>query len=237
MPLLRIDGLRAGYGGAPVLHGMSMVVEQGEIVSVVGANGAGKTTLLRTISGFVEPFSGEIIFEGEPIQGLAPHTIVSKGILHVLEGRQIFNFLTVEQNLLVGSSTPKAKRARDANFELVYRLFPRLAERRPQIAGTLSGGEQQMLATARALMGCPKLLMLDEPSWGLAPILTHELFQAIQTICRVAGTTVMLVEQNVRKALSMADRGYVIERGHIVMSGKGTELLGTRELKVAYLGL
>jgi branched-chain amino acid transport system ATP-binding protein len=237
MPLLQIENLQAGYGGAPVLHGISMRVEEGEIVSVVGANGAGKTTLLRTISGFLEPFSGEILFEGERVHGLAPHRVVGRGILQVLEGRQIFNFLTVEQNLVVGSSTGKARRVRKENFEFVYHLFPRLAERRTQLGGTLSGGEQQMLATARALMGSPKLLMLDEPSWGLAPILTHELLAAIKRISKEFGTTVMLVEQNVQKALSMADRGYVIERGCVAMEGKGPDLLGTKELKVAYLGL
>ncbi len=237
MPLLQIDGLQAGYGGAPVLHGISMSVEQGEIVSVVGANGAGKTTLLRVISGFLEPFSGTISFDGEPIQGLPPHKVVLRGIVQVLEGRQIFSFLTVEQNLMVGSSTEKGRRDRKRNFDLVYNLFPRLNERRTQLGGTLSGGEQQMLATARALMGSPKLLMLDEPSWGLAPILTHELFEAIKRISREIGTTVMLVEQNVQKALSMAHRGYVMERGCIAIEGKGQELLGMKELKVAYLGL
>jgi branched-chain amino acid transport system ATP-binding protein len=237
MPLLQIKELQAGYGGAPVLHGISMSIEEGEIVSVVGANGAGKTTLLRTISGFLEPFSGQIVFQGEPVQGFPPHRVVARGIIQVLEGRQIFNFLTVEQNLIVGSSTRMAKRQRKANFDFVYHLFPRLAERRTQMGGTLSGGEQQMLATARALMGSPKLLMLDEPSWGLAPILTQELLAAIKRISKEFGTTVMLVEQNVQKALSMADRGYVIERGCVVMEGKGPDLLGTKELKVAYLGL
>ena len=237
MPLLRIDNLQAGYGGAPVLHGISLHVEEGEIVSVVGANGAGKTTLLRTISGFLEPLSGEVFFQGEPVHGMPPHKVVEKGILQVLEGRQIFGLLTVEQNLVVGSSTAKSKRERKQNFDFVYHLFPRLAERRTQLGGTLSGGEQQMLATARALMGSPRLLMLDEPSWGLAPILTHELLAAIRRISKEFGTTVMLVEQNVQKALSMADRGYVIERGCVVMEGKGQELLGMKELKVAYLGL
>ena len=237
MPMLQIEELKAGYGGAPVLHGISMSIEQGEIVSLVGANGAGKTTLLRTLSGLLEPFSGRILFEGRPIHGLPPHAIVARGLIQVLEGRQIFSFLTVEQNLMVGSSTRKGKRERAKNFELVFHLFPRLAERRRQLGGTLSGGEQQMLATARALMGSPRLLMLDEPSWGLAPILTQELLGAIRRISREYGTTMLLVEQNVQKALSMADRGYVMERGCIAMEGKGQDLLGTKELKVAYLGL
>jgi branched-chain amino acid transport system ATP-binding protein len=236
MQLLKFDGLRAGYAGAPVLHGISMSIEQGQIVSIVGANGAGKTTLLRTISGFLEPLSGEILFDGRPVHGLSPHNVVARGILQVLEGRQIFNFLTVEQNLMVGSSTRKGKLDRKKNFDFVYHLFPRLRERRDQIGGTLSGGEQQMLATARAMMGSPRLLMLDEPSWGLAPILTRELLDAIKKICE-AGTTVMLVEQNVQKALSMAHHGYVMERGRITMEGNGQDLLGMKELKVAFLGL
>jgi branched-chain amino acid transport system ATP-binding protein len=236
MPLLQISALRAGYAGAPVLHGISMSIEQGQIASIVGANGAGKTTLLRTISGFLEPLSGEILFDGQPVHGLPPHEVVARGILQVLEGRQIFNFLTVEQNLMVGSSTRKGKLERKKNFDFVYHLFPRLRERKGQLGGTLSGGEQQMLATARAMMGSPRLLMLDEPSWGLAPILTRELLDAIKQICE-AGTTVMLVEQNVQKALSMAHHGYVMERGRITMEGNGQDLLGMKELKVAFLGL
>jgi len=237
MSLLEIKELHSGYGDVAVLHGISVHVEKGEIVSMVGSNGAGKTALLRTISGLIEPFSGEIIFNGEAIQKLPPHKIVAKGIAHVLEARQLFNFLTVEQNLMIGSSMPGARPHRQENLELVYGLFPRLAERKRQLAGTLSGGEQQMLATARGLMGNPLMLMLDEPSWGLAPMLTHELFDVIERVNRQTATTILLVEQNVYKALSMAHRAYVIERGHIVMEGMGQELLSKEELKTAYLGL
>lgn len=237
MSLLEIKNLRSGYGDIAVLHGISMHVEKGELVSLVGSNGAGKTALLRTISGLIEPFSGEIIFNGEPIHKLPPHKIVAKGIAHVLEARQLFNFLTVEQNLMIGSSIPGARAKRKENLELVFGLFPRLAERKNQLAGTLSGGEQQMLATARGLMANPLMLMLDEPSWGLAPMLTHALFDAIERVSKETSTTVLLVEQNVHKALSLAHHAYVLERGNIVMEGIGQELLGKEELKTAYLGL
>jgi branched-chain amino acid transport system ATP-binding protein len=237
MAILEIKNLRSGYGDIAVLHEISIQVNKGEMVSIVGPNGAGKTALLRTISGFIHPFSGEILFEGEPIHGLPPHEVVARGIVQVLEGRQLFNFLTVEQNLMVGSSIPEARAHRKKNLELVYSLFSKLAERRKQLAGTLSGGEQQMVATARGLMTNPRLLMMDEPSWGLAPILTQELFEVIERVNKGEGMTVLLVEQNVQKALSMADRAYVIERGTIVMSGRGPELLRKEELKTAYLGL
>ena len=237
MVLLDIKNLQSGYGDIAVLHGISLQVKKGELISIVGSNGAGKTALLRTISGLIEPFSGEIIFNGEPIHGLPPHKIVAKGVVQVLEARQLFNFLTVEKNLMIGSSIKEARIHREDNLEMVYNLFPRLAERKKQLAGTLSGGEQQMVATARGLMTNPKLLMLDEPSWGLAPILTHELVEVIHRINEETSTTVLLVEQNVHKALSMAHRAYVIERGHIVMEGTGPELLAKEELKTAYLGL
>lgn len=237
MAILEIKNLRAGYGDIAVLHDISISVHRGELVSIVGPNGAGKTALLRTISGLIEPFSGEILYHGDPINGLPPHHIVAKGVVHVLEGRQLFNFLTVEQNLMMGSTIKEARVDRKKNLDFVLNLFPRLAERRKQLAGTLSGGEQQMVATARGLMTNPKLLMLDEPSWGLAPILTHELFEVIERVNRETHTTVLLVEQNVHKALSMANRGYVIERGYIVMEGTGPELLKKEELKTAYLGL
>jgi branched-chain amino acid transport system ATP-binding protein len=235
--LLEVKNLHSGYGDVAVLHGISIQVEKGEITSLVGSNGAGKTALLRTISGLIEPFSGEIIFNGEPIHKLSPHTIVGKGIAHVLEARQLFNFLTVEQNLMIGSSMPRARTHRKENLELVFGLFPRLAERKTQLAGTLSGGEQQMLATARGLMASPLVLMLDEPSWGLAPMLTHELFEVIKRVNEETSTTILLVEQNVHKALSLANHAYVLERGHIVMEGTGQELLSREDLKTAYLGL
>ena len=237
MAILEVKSLCSGYGDVTVLHGISIQVEKAEIVSIVGSNGAGKTALLRTISGLIEPFSGEIIFNGEPISKLPPHKIVTKGVAQVLEARQLFNFLTVEQNLMIGSTISEARAHRKENLDLVFGLFPKLAERKKQMAGTLSGGEQQMLATARGLMTNPLMLMLDEPSWGLAPMLTHELFDVIKRVNEETDTTILLVEQNVSKALSMAHHAYVIERGHIVMEGTGKELLGKEELKTAYLGL
>jgi len=237
MALLEVKQLLAGYGDLPILHGISFRVDKGEVVAVVGSNGAGKTTLLRTMSGLIEPFSGEIIFNGEASQGMPPHELVGKGISLVPEGRQLFNYLTVEQNLMIGSTTPTARSHRKASFDIIFNLFSTLKERKTQQAGTLSGGEQQMLATARGLMAHPLLLMMDEPSWGLAPILTNELFQTIQRINKEMGTTILLVEQNVYKALSIAHRGYVLERGHVVMEGEGRELLQDERLKQSYLGM
>lgn len=237
MALLEIRELRSGYGDLPILHGISFQVERGEIVAVVGSNGAGKTTLLRTISGLIEPFSGEIILNGEACQGMPPHKIVGKGISQVPEGRQLFNYLTVEQNLMIGSSTPTARSHRKENFEMIFTLFTALKDRKKQKAGTLSGGEQQMLATARGLMASPSLLMMDEPSWGLAPILTNELFETIQRVNEEMRMTILLVEQNVYKALSIAHHGYVLERGHVVMQGAGKELLQDQRLKESYLGM
>jgi len=237
MALLEIKELRSGYGDLPILHGISLQVDRGEVVAVVGSNGAGKTTLLRTISGLIEPFSGEIIFNGEASQGMPAHKIVGKGISLVPEGRQLFNYLTVEQNLMIGAITPTARPHRRENFEMIFNLFTTLKERKTQQAGTLSGGEQQMLATARGLMAHPLLLMMDEPSWGLAPILTNELFETIQRVNKEMGTTILLVEQNVYKALSIAHRGYVLERGQIVMEGEGKELLQDERLKESYLGM
>lgn len=237
MALLEVKQLLAGYGDLPILHGISFHVDKGEVVAVVGSNGAGKTTLLRTMSGLIEPFSGEIIFNGEASQGMPPHELVGKGISLVPEGRQLFNYLTVEQNLMIGSTTPTARSHRKGSFDMIFNLFRALKERKTQQAGTLSGGEQQMLATARGLMAHPLLLMMDEPSWGLAPILTNELFETIQRINKEMGTTILLVEQNVYKALSIAHRGYVLERGHVVMEGEGRELLQDEQLKQSYLGM
>ena len=236
MPLLEVRGLRSGYKNVPVLHGVSFQVEEGEIVTIVGSNGAGKTTLLRTISGLLHPFGGETLFAGEPIHGLAPHRIVERGVVQVPEGRQLFGYLTVREHLTVGSHTRTARAHRRETLETVLELFPVLAERQDQPARTLSGGEQQMLATARALMARPRLLMLDEPSWGLAPMLARRLFEAISRI-NGQGVTIVLVEQNVRQALSMAHRGYVLERGALVLQGSGRELLENPALKTAYLGL
>jgi branched-chain amino acid transport system ATP-binding protein len=236
MPLLNIQNLVSGYKKVSVLHGISIQVEGKEILAVVGSNGAGKTTLLKTISGLLPPFSGEILFEQTPIHGLEPYQIVEKGVVQVPEGRQLFNFLTVQQNLQVGSHIAEARQRREDTLKTIFDLFPVLSERRQQLAGTLSGGEQQMLATARALMARPKMLMMDEPSWGLAPMLVHRLFE---TICQInqQGCTILLVEQHVQQALSIATRGYVLERGNVVMQGGGRGLLKDERLKESYLGM
>ena len=236
MPLLEVRGLRSGYKHVPVLHGVSFDVAAGEIVTIVGSNGAGKTTLLKTVSGLLEPFAGEIRFDGQPIHGLPSHRIVERGVVQVPEGRQLFAHLTVRENLVVGSHLREARARRKETLAMVLELFPVLAEREEQLARTLSGGEQQMLATARALMARPRLLMLDEPSWGLAPMLVRRLFEALVEINR-RGVSIVLVEQNVQQALSMAQRAWVLERGAIVMQGAGKDLLDDPELKTAYLGL
>ena len=236
MPLLDIKNLVSGYKKISVLHGISIQVEGKEILAVVGSNGAGKTTLLKTISGLLPPFSGEILFEQTPIHGLEPYQIVEKGVVQVPEGRQLFNFLTVQQNLQVGSHVAEARQRRADTLKTIFDLFPVLSERRQQLAGTLSGGEQQMLATARALMARPKMLMMDEPSWGLAPMLVHRLFQTIGVINK-QGCTILLVEQHVQQALSIATRGYVLERGNVFMKGGGQELLKDERLKESYLGM
>jgi branched-chain amino acid transport system ATP-binding protein len=236
MPLLDIKNLVSGYKKISVLHGISIQVEGKEILAVVGSNGAGKTTLLKTISGLLPPFSGEILFEQTPIHGLEPYRIVEKGVVQVPEGRQLFNFLTVQQNLQVGSHVAEARQRRADTLKSIFDLFPVLSERRQQLAGTLSGGEQQMLATARALMARPQMLMMDEPSWGLAPMLVHRLFQTIGVINK-QGCTILLVEQHVQQALSIASRGYVLERGNVVMQGGGQELLKDERLKESYLGM
>jgi branched-chain amino acid transport system ATP-binding protein len=236
MSLLEVRALRSGYKHVPVLHGVSFDVAEGEIVTIVGSNGAGKTTLLRTISGLLHPFRGEILFDGEPLHGLPPHRVVEKGVVQVPEGRQLFGHLTVRENLVVGSHSRAARARREETLRMVFDLFPVLAEREAQAARTLSGGEQQMLATARALMARPRLLMLDEPSWGLAPMLVRRLFEAIAEINR-HGVTVVLVEQNVHQALSIAARAWVLERGSVAMQGTGAELLDNPELKTAYLGV
>jgi branched-chain amino acid transport system ATP-binding protein len=237
MALLEIKKIRAGYGDLTILHDISFTVEQGEIVAIVGPNGAGKSTLLRTISGLVEPFAGEIVFNDEQCQGLPPHEMVTKGVSQVPEGRQLFNFLTVEQNLMIGSTNPNGRLKRVENFKIIYELFKVLKERRNQQAATLSGGEQQMLATARGLMANPMLLMMDEPSWGLAPILTNELFETIVRVNKEMGMTILLVEQNVHKALSIANRGYALEQGQVVMEGTGEDLLQDDYLRECYLGM
>ena len=236
MSLLEVKSLVSGYKKVPILHGISIRVEEREILAVVGSNGAGKTTFLKTLSGQLHAFSGEILFAGVPIQGLEPHQIVEQGVVQVPEGRQLFNYLTVRQNLQMGSYIREARNHRRETLEVVFDLFPVLAERQDQLAGTLSGGEQQMLAIARGLMARPKLLMMDEPSWGLAPILVRRLFE---NICQInqRGCAILLVEQHVQQALSIADRGYVLERGMVVMEGEGKDLLKDERLKESYLGI
>lgn len=232
--MLKIENLTVKYGLIEAIHDVSFFVNQGEIVSLIGANGAGKTSILRTISGLVRPSQGSITFEGAAIEKEAPQKIVAKGLSHVPEGRHIFAGLTVQENLEMGAFLRKDKNLQD-EYEAVYTRFPILKERRKQDAATLSGGEQQMLAMGRALMSKPKLLLLDEPSMGLAPIFIREIFLIIEEI-KKQGTTVLLIEQNANMALSIADRGYVLETGKIVLEGTGKELLASDSVKKAYLG-
>ena len=236
MSLLALRGLEVAYGDLPALTGVDLVIESGEILSVVGANGAGKTTMLRAISGLLRPRAGEILFEGQPLHRLPSHVVVEKGVVHVPEGRKIFPSLSVLENLELGSYAREARPHRRESLERVLALFPILGERRRQAAGTMSGGQQQMLAIGRALMARPRLLMLDEPSLGLAPRIVQEIFRIIGEINR-AGTTVLLVEQNTRQALALATRGYVLENGRVVLSGPGRELLDNPHVQRAYLGM
>ena len=234
--MLRLSEISVAYGDMQALWDVSVQVETGEIVALVGANGAGKTTTLRTISGLLRPFSGRIEFNGTRLDQVLAHQVAGLGIAHVPEGRRLFPLMTVEENLDMGSMIPEGRARRAETMTWVFQFLPRLAERRRQLAETLSGGEQQMLAIGRGLMARPKLLLLDEPSLGLAPILVHELFQAIAAINR-EGVTILLVEQNVRRALGLAHRGYVLENGRIVLEGKGGELLENAHVRRAYLGV
>ena len=236
MSLLELAGVDVAYGDLPALRGVDLAVEAGETLSVVGANGAGKTTMLRTISGLLRPRRGEVRFEGERIDRLPCHRVVERGVVHVPEGRKIFPSLSVRENLELGSYMRAAKARRAESLARVFGLFPRLRERESQAAGTLSGGEQQMLAIGRALMTLPKLLMLDEPSLGLAPLIVKEIFHTIAAINR-DGTTVLLVEQNTRQALALSRRGYVLENGRVALVGTGAELLDNEHVKRAYLGM
>ena len=231
--LLQVRDLQVHFGGIRAVDGFSLDVEQGKIVTLIGANGAGKSTILRCTAGIVHPQGGEILFEGENILGMSPDKIVSRGITLVPEGRRVFPNLTVLENLRVGAYLRKDDLTED--LEYVYSLFPRLKERHWQLAGTLSGGEQQMLAVGRALMSRPKLIMMDEPSLGLAPLVVQDIFDIIRTI-NESGITVLLIEQNANMALKIAHRGYVIETGHITMTGTGAELLADERVKEAYLG-
>ena len=234
--MLRLDDVEAGYGETTILQGVSIEVAGGEVVTVVGANGAGKTTLLRTIAGLVRPKRGRIAFADDAIGGLKPHAIVARGITLIPEGRQLFPLMSVRDNLRMGAFTPHARGRAAETLEEVLDLFPRVRERLDQMAGSLSGGEQQMVAIARGLMARPRLLMFDEPSLGLAPIIVKQVFEVVDRIVR-SGTTVLIVEQNVFHTLNIADRGYVLENGRIVMSDTGRALLGNDHVRRAYLGI
>lgn len=234
--ILETKSLSAGYDQVVVVRDISFQVEPGAIATIVGANGAGKTTTLRALSGFIRPVIGEIFFEGDPIHNLPPHEIVARGLVMVPEGRKLFPSLTVQENLELGAFQPHCKARRRVSMERVFSIFPILLERRSQRAGTLSGGEQQMAAIGRALMSIPKLLMLDELSLGLAPIVVQNLFKIIQEI-NAAGTSILLVEQNVKHALSISTQACVVENGSIVLRGTGPELLNDDKTRRAYLGM
>ncbi|MGH7179669.1 MAG: ABC transporter ATP-binding protein [Tepidisphaeraceae bacterium] len=234
--LLEVENLAVAYGTIEALHGVSLRIDRGEIVTLIGANGAGKTTLLRTISGLLKPTRGQILFDGQSqLQGLPPHEIVRMGISHSPEGRQVFANLTTRENLLLGGYQQRSRQRLHADLEHVYSLFPVLSERREQKAGTLSGGEQQMLAIGRALMARPTLLLLDEPSLGLAPLIVRKIFQIIREI-NSQGTTVFLVEQNAKQALTIANRGYVLQTGQVIKTDTAANLLEDPDVKKAYLG-
>jgi branched-chain amino acid transport system ATP-binding protein len=234
-PSLRVEALEAAYGSVPALRGVNLEVRAGELVALVGSNGAGKSTLLRTLSGVHPVLAGRVLYHGADITRAPAHERVARGIVHVPEGRQVFGILTVEDNLRLGAHT-LPRREMEEGLDRVFRLFPVLVERRRQRAGTLSGGEQQMLALGRALMARPTLLLLDEPSMGLAPRLVAALFEVVESL-RARDVTVLLVEQNAHAALSIADRGYVLETGRITLEGPGRELLGAEAVRAAYLGI
>ena len=235
MAMLTVTDLQVYYGVIQAIKGISFSVNQGEVIALIGANGAGKTTTLHTITGLIQPKAGTIEFEGKDITKMPAHKIVSLGMAHVPEGRRVFQQLTVLDNLKLGAYTRKDKKNVAETLEMVYRRFPRLEERKKQIAGTLSGGEQQMLAMGRALMSEPKIIVMDEPSMGLSPLFVTEIFDIIREISE-GGTTVLLVEQNAKKALSIADRAYVLETGKIVLSGNAQDLMNDDSVKKAYLG-
>ncbi len=235
MAMLEIKDIEVYYGMIQAIKGISFEVNEGEVIALIGANGAGKTTILHTITGLLSPKKGSVIFEGKDITKVPAHKIVSLGMAHVPEGRRVFAELTVYENLRMGAYTRKDKDEIAGTLEMVYKRFPRLKERKNQLAGTLSGGEQQMLAMGRALMSHPKIIVMDEPSMGLSPILVNEIFDIIQEVS-AGGTTVLLVEQNAKKALSIADRAYVLETGKIVLDGDAKELMNDDSIKKAYLG-
>lgn len=235
MAMLEVKNLEVYYGVIQAIKGVSFQVNQGEVIALIGANGAGKTTILHTITGLIAPKNGTVTFEGQEITKVPAYKIVSMGMAHVPEGRRVFAELSVYENLKMGAYTRKDKNEIVESLQSVYDRFPRLKERRNQLAGTLSGGEQQMLAMGRALMSKPKIILMDEPSMGLSPILVNEIFDIIKSVSE-SGTTVLLVEQNAKKALSIADRAYVLETGNIVLEGKAKELLEDASIKKAYLG-
>jgi len=234
--MLRVEQVNAGYGDIQVLWDVSFQVRTNEFVVLVGANGAGKSTIMRTISSIIHPTSGAVWFEDQRIDQIPPHRIIHHGIAHVPEGRQLFPEMSVVENLEVGSLTPDAKAHRKETLEWVLTLFPRLRERQKQMAGTLSGGEQQMCAIARGLMSRPKMILFDEPSLGLSPLLTQEIFRLTRQI-HEEGITILMVEQNVKQTLAICDRAYVLENGRVVLEGKGRELLENEQVKQAFLGI
>ena len=235
MAMLEIKNLEVYYGMIQAIKGISFEVNEGEVIALIGANGAGKTTTLHAVTGLIPAKAGEIIFDGKNVAKIPGHKIVSMGMAHVPEGRRVFAELSVYQNLKMGAYTRKDKDEIAGNLEMVYKRFPRLKERKNQMAGTLSGGEQQMLAMGRALMSHPKIILMDEPSMGLSPIFVNEIFDIIREVS-AAGTTVLLVEQNAKKALSIADRAYVLETGRITLQGDAKELMNDESVKKAYLG-
>lgn len=235
MAMLEVKDLKVSYGMIQAIKGVSFEVNEGEVITLIGANGAGKTTILHTITGLLKPKSGSVIFEGKELTTTPAHKIVKMGMAHVPEGRRVFSGLTVLENLKMGAYTRKDKSEFESSLEEIYKRFPRLEERKKQLAGTLSGGEQQMLAMGRALMSKPKIILMDEPSMGLSPLFVSEVFDIIQKIS-AEGTTVLLVEQNAKKALSIADRAYVLETGKIALTGKASDLINDDKIKKAYLG-
>jgi len=236
MSLLEVKGLCAGYGEVPVLHDIKLSVSVGTVTALIGANGAGKTTLLRTLSGILRAFSGSVCYDGVNILGLPPQKIVAAGLVQVPEGRRLFPSMTVYENLLVGASSSTSRTKRDDNLASVFELFPKLRERRLQVAGTLSGGEQQMVAIGRALMASPRLLLIDEASLGLAPLVVDEIFDAVRRLAS-NGLTILVVEQNTALALDVAQRGYILENGRLAMDGPAASLSADPRVKQAYLGI
>ena len=235
MAMLSVNNLQVHYGMIQAIKDVSFEVNEGEVIALIGANGAGKTTILHTVSGLLQPTKGSVIFEGQDITKVPAHKIVSLGMAHVPEGRRVFAQLTVLENLKLGAYTRKDKNEMEETLKMIYRRFPRLEERKNQIAGTLSGGEQQMLAMGRALMSHPKIILMDEPSMGLSPIFVEEVFKIIRDIS-AEGVTVLLVEQNAKKALNIADRAYVLETGNIILQGDAKKLMNDESVKKAYLG-